>query len=130
LTGAPDGYKYDTFNTYQGEFYQGAEQYFYRDAATVHVDNFGQSLVVTGCNPWTAYEYNNFRGRGVCFYPADQMRCSPGFYRNAQLLGGMSNRISSVRKGCYSNVKVYGEAMPNLMSGQQADGSEGKMFNA
>merc|ERR1712110_577013 len=53
LTGAPDGYKYDTFNTYQYEFYQGSEQYFYQDATYTQVDNFGRSVVVTGCNPWT-----------------------------------------------------------------------------
>ena len=42
LTGAPDGYKYDTFNTYQYEFYQGSEQYFYQDATYTKVDNFGR----------------------------------------------------------------------------------------
>ena len=41
LTGAPDGYKYDTLNFYQGEYYQGAEQYFYSDAAKTKIDNFG-----------------------------------------------------------------------------------------
>merc|ERR1712142_1216929 len=98
------------------------------DNYRVNMNNFGQSLVVTGCNPWTAYEYNNYQGRGVCFYPSDMMACSPGFYRNAQMLGGMANRISSVRKGCYSNIKVYGEKLNSLKSLQES-GQEGQVFN-
>merc|ERR1712029_1047142 len=66
-----DGYKYDTFNTYQYEYYQGSEQYFYQDATYTQVDNFGRSVVVTGCNPWTVYDYQNYGGQAVCFYPAD-----------------------------------------------------------
>merc|ERR1711923_465773 len=78
LTGAPDGYKYDTFNTYQYEYYQGSEQYFYQDATYTKVDNFGKSIVVTGCNPRTVYDYTNYGGQGVCFYPADTILAPQG----------------------------------------------------
>jgi len=134
LTGAPDGYKYDTFNTYAGSYYQGAEQYFYSDAPSVHIDNFGQSLVVTGCNPWTAYEYNNYSGHCACFYPADLMACSPGFFRTPQAMGGMAGRISSVRRGCYCyNNQVFGESLEDQKVNQKLvseSGQEGQVFNA
>merc|ERR1712110_591449 len=141
LTGAPDGYKYDTFNTYQYEFYQGSEQYFYQDATYTQVDNFGRSVVVTGCNPWTVYDSRNYGGFSICFYPADTRKCSPGFFRNSQVMGGMSGRISSVRKGCFSHIKLYGEPLENLRGknlvesevkwGQgKVDGKEGNIFNA
>jgi len=129
LTGAPDGYKYDTFNTYQYEYYQGSEQYFYQDATYTKVDNFGKSIVVTGCNPWTVYDYTNYGGQGVCFYPADTHACSPGFFRNAQVMGGMQNRISSVRKGCFSNIKLVGEPLENLRGNLNPSvGHDGKVF--
>merc|ERR1712110_1167402 len=131
LTGAPDGYKYDTFNTYQYEFYQGSEQYFYQDATYTQVDNFGRSVVVTGCNPWTVYDSRNYGGFSICFYPADTRKCSPGFFRNAGVMGGMSGRISSVRKGCFSHIKVVGEPLENLKGKNLAEstGKEGKVFN-
>merc|ERR1719184_119323 len=129
LTGAPDGYKYDTFNTYQYEYYQGSEQYFYQDATYTKVDNFGKSIVVTGCNPWTVYDYTNYGGQGVCFYPADTHACSPGFFRNAQVMGGMQNRISSVRKGCFSSIKLVGEPLENLRGNLNPSvGHDGKVF--
>merc|ERR1712018_285764 len=129
LTGAPDGYKYDTFNTYQYEYYQGSEQYFYQDATYTKVDNFGKSIVVTGCNPWTVYDYTNYGGFSVCFYPADPRNCSPGFFRDAQVMGGMQNRISSARKGCFSNIKLVGEPLENLRGNLKPSvGHDGKVF--
>jgi hypothetical protein len=42
LAGAPDGYKYDTINFYEGEYFMGGEQYLYGDAASLNYDNFGR----------------------------------------------------------------------------------------
>ena len=43
LTGAPNGYKYDTINFYEGELYNGAEQFVYGDGtSTMRRDNFGR----------------------------------------------------------------------------------------
>ena len=41
-----------------------------------------RSAIVTGCNPWTLYEYNNYQGRCACVYPSDQSKCYPGFYQD------------------------------------------------
>ena len=40
--GAPDGYKYDTINLYEYNFYMGLEQYAYGDAPTLNYDNLGR----------------------------------------------------------------------------------------
>lgn len=42
MAGAPDGYKYDTLNFYDGENFMGREQYTYGDAAVLNYDNFGR----------------------------------------------------------------------------------------
>ena len=44
FTGAPDGYKYDTINFFQYQFYTGAEHYYYGDTTTVQYDNFGRQV--------------------------------------------------------------------------------------
>ena len=41
-TGAPDGYKYDTLNFYEGQYFMGNEQYFYQDAPQFNIDNLGE----------------------------------------------------------------------------------------
>ena len=56
FTGPPDGYKYSTLNFYQYDNYGGEEQYFYGDSATVNKDDFGNSAIISGCEPWTVYE--------------------------------------------------------------------------
>jgi len=109
VVGDPIRYKRDTFNTYQYEYYQGSEQYFYQDATYTQVDNFGRSVIVTGCNPWTVYEYQNYGGQAACFYPADTVKCEPGFFITESKMFGMSGKISSVRRGCFSHNKVVGE---------------------
>jgi len=56
-------------------------------------------------------------------------------------MGGMSGRISSVRKGCFSHIKLVGEPLENLRGrnlvesevewGQgRVEGKEGKILNA
>merc|ERR1719323_1788927 len=103
FVGAPDGYKYDTLNLYEYDFYRGYEQYTYGDASSLNYDNLGRSIIVTGCQPWTVYQNTNFNGNCACVYPSDTQNCYPGFYES---LGNTANQISSVRKGCYCNKKL------------------------
>jgi hypothetical protein len=49
LAGAPDGYKYDTINFYEGEYFMGGEQYLYGDAASLNYDNFGRYSIFHFC---------------------------------------------------------------------------------
>ena len=47
LAGAPNGWRYDTINFYEGELYNGLEQYYYGDAASFKYDNFGRYVPVS-----------------------------------------------------------------------------------
>merc|ERR1711879_272743 len=106
FVGAPDGYTCDTINLYEYEFYMGLEQYSYGDVPSLNYDNLGRSAIVTGHEPWTLYEYNNYRGRCVCVYPSDMANGYPGFYKD---LGAISNQVSSAKRGCYCNKKLAPE---------------------
>ena len=76
-----------------------------------------RSAIVTGCNPWTLYEYNNYQGRCACVYPSDQSNCYPGFYQD---LGNVAGQISSVRRGCSCNKKLA-PARGTLFSKKKSD---------
>ena len=70
-----------------------------------------RSMIITGCSPWTLYEYPNYGGQSACWYPADTINCYPSFFRDPSAMNGWANQISSVRHGCYSNTKYYGEPL-------------------
>jgi len=101
FTGPPDGYKYSTINFYKYDSYSGDEQYLYDSAANLNIDNFGSSIVVTGCDAWTIYQYDNYGGNSLCLYPSDTSNCYPSFFRQSDL-GQFADQTSSARKGCYS----------------------------
>ena len=42
-------------------YMQGQEEFFYSDSAQVNYDNLANSVIVTGCSPWTAYQYDNYQ---------------------------------------------------------------------
>ncbi|XP_059083004.1 uncharacterized protein LOC131880393 [Tigriopus californicus] len=110
FAGAPDGYKYDTINLYTGNYFMGAEQYYYDDAGHVNYDNLGRSAIITGCSPWTVYQYDNYQGIAKCLYPADTINCYPSFVLENDL-GGLQNQISSVRRGCFSTDVIHGKTI-------------------
>jgi len=127
LTGAPNGWRYDTINFYEGTLYNGREQYFYGDQTSFQYDNFGRSMIITGCSPWTLYEFSNFQGQSACWYPADTSNCYPSFFRDENKMNGWAGQVSSVRHGCFSTEKFYGEPIPFEISTKQANiGSDGQ----
>jgi len=103
-TGAPDGYKFDTLNFYHQINFSGREEYTYQDKSSMVFPDSVNSIVVTGCTPWTLYGNPNYRNPIGCIYPADQTNCFPGMYRNARSLG--IRRISSARRGCFSRYRT------------------------
>jgi len=117
-TGAPDGWKADTLNVYMNEYFIGGEEYTYTDITNFKNNDQTKSLIVTGCNAWTLYEYSNYKGRCKCVYPASSSDCTPGFYTNESSLGQVARTISSARKGCYCNSR----ALPDNY-GVQSDGN-------
>ena len=66
---------------------------------------------MTGCSPWTIYQYDNYQGYSVCLFPSDTTNCYPSFYATPDELAGLDNQVSSTRRGCFSNVKVQGKAL-------------------
>jgi hypothetical protein len=107
FTGAPDAWKADTLNLYLNEYFIGGEEYTYVDVSNLKYNDQAKSVVVTGCSPWTLYESSNYYGRCMCVYPSSTSSCNPGFYTTESSLGTVARTISSARKGCYCNSKVY-----------------------
>ena len=68
-------------------------------------------MIVTGCSPWTIYQYDNYQGYSACLFPADTTNCYPSFYPTPDNLGVLSDQVSSVRKGCFSKNRIEGRAL-------------------
>lgn len=100
FVGAPNGYKYDTLNIYQGENFSGLEKFTYNDKPSFSEGEFGRSVIITGCSPWTLYEFPNYQGNAVCLYPSSSSDCFPGFFPKAADLLGFSDKIGSAVHGC------------------------------
>ena len=60
-------------------------------------------MIITGCEEWTLYEDKDYKGESKCFQPSDTKNCYPSFYRTETNMNGWTNRVSSVRKGCFPN---------------------------
>merc|ERR1712243_499615 len=90
------------------------------------------SPLVTGCHPWTIYEYDSYRGYAMCLYPESTAKCTPGFYSTRQSLGRLANQVSSVRKGCYAKHKLLPDNHGLTVRGGHTGGigrMEGSWFN-
>ena len=106
FTGAPDDYLYDTLNLYFEEYFSGDEEFMYTDMPLLNYDNRAKSLIVTGCSPWTLYQYDNYAGLSMCVFPGSTTECTPGYYPTSQALGSLAGQVSSARKGCFAQEKV------------------------
>jgi len=107
FTGAPDDWKYDTLNIYFNDYFVGDEEFTYNDMPQLNYDNRAKSLIVTGCDAWTIYQYDNYQGNAMCVFPSDSSSCTPGFYPTSQNLGSLAGQVSSARRGCYAQEKVF-----------------------
>ena len=98
-----------------------------------------RSMIITGCSPWTVYDCENFgnctNGNSACFYPSDTTNCYPSFFKNYYALADpdcihpdycihWSEWVISVRRGCFSDNKIYGESLP--FKGTFANGAVGR----
>jgi len=107
FTGAPDDWKYPTLNFYFNDYFIGDEEFTYNDMPQLNYDNRARSIIVTGCDAWTIYQYDNYRGSSMCLFPGDSSACNPGLYPNSQSLGMLAGTVSSARRGCYAQKKMY-----------------------
>ena len=86
-----------------------------------------RSMIITGCSKWTLYEHSHFNGQSACWQPRDN--CAPAFFRDEKLMKGWAQRVSSVRRGCYSEKTFYGEPLPFERSADNSTiGSSGHVF--
>ena len=98
-----------------------------------------RSMIITGCSPWTVYDCTFFGnctyGYSACFYPSDTTNCYPSFFKNYYALADpdcihpdycihWSEWVISVRRGCFSDNKIYGESLP--FKGTFANGAVGR----
>ncbi|XP_040572557.1 uncharacterized protein [Lepeophtheirus salmonis] len=111
-SGANENMKYSTLNFYEESGFMGDEQYFYFDNPSLYHDNFGKSIILTGCQPWTLYEHTSYRGDHICIYPSSTQNCEPGFYLEPQDFGHFVNKVSSIRMGCFSKKVFKGVGVP------------------
>jgi len=122
FTGAPDDYMYDTLNLYFFDYFIGDEEFMYNDMPHLNYDNRARSVIVTGCNPWTLYQYDNYNGYAICVFPGDTSSCTPGYYTSSQALGSLAGQVSSARKGCYAQEKVYPVNFGDTVEGNNTAG--------
>ncbi|CAB4067391.1 unnamed protein product [Lepeophtheirus salmonis] len=102
--------KYNKMSHPFGPGFMGIEQYVYKDAPKLKYDNFGKSIIISGCKPWTLYEKANFGGKRICVYPASLTSpCKPGFFETPTAFGNFGNVVSSARLGCFSKSSFVAE---------------------
>ena len=108
FVGPPDGYKYDTLNLFEYDYFSGREDYHYSDCPDARALYNVNSIIVTGCQPWTLYDRSYYQGRSVCVYPGNRNECYPGFYKSRYNLDGqgIARFVKSARKGCYSSYVI------------------------
>ncbi len=73
---------------------------------------------MTGCEPWTIWKYDYYRGDSVCLFPSDALNCYPGFFPFEEDLKGMAGQGSSALPGCYSRKKVVGKSYGEAVAGR------------
>merc|ERR1711971_351208 len=100
----------DSLNLYTRENYGGMTRVTTEDEGRIDFqpgfDTAAQSAIVTGCTPWTLYEYDYYLGNSICL-PAGQMAtdtgsCEPAFYNSNSSLGLLAGEVSSMKKGCWT----------------------------
>ena len=48
--------RYDTLNLFEYDYFSGREAYYYSDIPDARAVYNVNSIIVTGCQPWTLYE--------------------------------------------------------------------------
>jgi len=105
--GSAWGFQEDGLTIYEKDWFQYHEIYVATNTPAFDAFSYGGSLIVTGRNTWTLYDYPNYTGYKVCVTPLDIVEASPGFYTKPQDFGFAGRVIRSVRKGCWSERGIY-----------------------
>merc|ERR1712154_302738 len=108
-----------TLNMYFNEYFMGDEEFAYQDSPLLNYDNRAQSIILTGYQYWTIYQYPNYQGYSACLAPGNNG--FPGFYSTQGSLHSLANDVSSIAMGCHSNVRLY----PDNHRMRMANGTNG-----
>jgi len=100
-------WKSNTLTLYFNEYFIGDEEYMNNDVTHLSYPDKAESLIVTGCLPWTVYSDVNYRGKAMCVWPSDTIQCTPGLYPARSTLGSLADNISSVKRGCNAKENVF-----------------------
>jgi len=118
-TGHPGDMYRDSINMYFNEYFMGDEEFAYQDSPLLNYDNRAQSIILTGYQYWTIYQYPNYQGYSACLAPGNNGM--PGFYSTQGSLHSLANDVSSIAMGCHSNVRLY----PDNHRMRMANGTNG-----
>ena len=118
-TGHPSDMYRDSINMYFNEYFMGEEEFAYNNAPQLNYDNRAQSIIVTGRQWWTIYQYPNYQGYSACLAPGNNG--FPGFYSTRDTLHSLANDVSSVALGCHSTEMIY----PDNHAMRSANGTYG-----
>jgi len=105
--GGPADWKANTLSMYFNDYFIGDEEFTFNDMTQVNFYDKAKSLIVTGCQPWTVYEDNDYKGKAMCVWPSDSTQCTPGLYPTSTSLGSLAATISSVRRGCFAKENLF-----------------------
>ncbi|CAL4154957.1 unnamed protein product, partial [Meganyctiphanes norvegica] len=105
--GTGDMYE-ETITLYVQHWFGGGEDLFLRDEDDLGpFSNFATSMAITGGSPWTVYRNAFWGGTAICLEPTQQPNSDVFFGAWDQTqIGMMDNTISSIRKGCYSDIRL------------------------
>ena len=118
-SGHPQDMYKDSINMYFNEYFMGDEEFAYQDSPLLNYDNRAQSIILTGYQYWTIYQYPNYQGYSACLAPGNNGM--PGFYSTQGSLHSLANDVSSIAMGCHSNVRLY----PDNHRMRMANGTNG-----
>jgi len=123
----------DSLNLYARENYGGETRVVVQDEELINwqpgFDNAAQSAIVTGCTPWTVYQYDYYLGDSLCL-PAgqrttDNSLCEPAFYSSNSSLGLLAGEVSSMRKGCWTQMMASPRKIIKNTTGKGRSGWSG-----
>ena len=125
-TGHPSDMYQDSINMYFNEYFMGDEEFAYSNSPILNYDNRAQSIIVTGYQWWTIYEYPNYQGYSACLAPGNNG--FPGFYSTRASLHSLANDVSSIALGCHSAERLYPDNHKMRMEANNNNGTNGFSF--
>jgi len=101
FVGSANDYRSDTITIFEGDYFQGAEEYSFIDMPNLALAGNHKSIIITGTAAWTVYDSVNYGGNSICLYPPTSNDYRPYFISDVISVSIPHGTIRSVRKGCW-----------------------------